>query len=409
MKKLFIANRGEIAARIAESAKKLGIQTATITAKDKTPIFLDGLIDNWIKVEDDSSQTYLNEDLMISLAKASGSEAIHPGFGFLSEKASFAKKVEESGLIWVGPSYKSIEEMASKAEAREIAAKAGVPLVPGLENITSNDQIIELGESAGYPLLIKAALGGGGKGMRVVESKEEILNSIDRARSEALNSFGDDKIIVEKYITNPRHVEVQVLADKHGNVAILGDRDCSVQRRHQKIVEEAPATHIHPETRKKMHQAAKQLAEKVNYVSAGTVEFLLDASVDDSVEQKFYFLEMNTRLQVEHPVTEMIFGIDLVSWQLKISEGAKLTEEVLNAKPKGHSVEVRLYAENCLDNFFPAPGKIDFFKPSFKNHARWEIGLDMVDEISPNFDPMIAKQLVSTKQESLQLKVLKKF
>ena len=350
MKKLFIANRGEIAARIAQSAKKMGIQTATITSKHKTPKFLEGLIDSWIKVDDDSSQTYLNEDLMINLAKESGSCAIHPGFGFLSEKASFAKKVEESGLIWVGPSNKSIEEMASKAEAREIAAAAGVPLVPGLENISSNDEIIELGESAGYPLLITAALGGGGKGMRVVESTEEILTSIDRARSEALNSFGDDKIIVEKYITNPRHVEVQVLADKHGNVAILGDRDCSVQRRHQKIVEEAPATHIHQKL-EKMHLAAKQLSEKVSYVSAGTVEFLLDASVDDSVEQKFYFLEMNTRLQVEHPVTEMIFGLDLVAWQLRIAEGEKLSSEVLNAKPQGHSIEVRLYAENCLDNF----------------------------------------------------------
>ena len=193
--------------------------------------------------------------------------------------------------------------------------------------------------------------------MRVVEKEEDIVAAIERASSEALNSFGDDKIIVEKYIQNPRHVEVQVLADKHGTVAILGDRDCSVQRRHQKIVEEAPATNIHPATREKMHKAAKMLAEKVNYVSAGTVEFLLDASSDESEEQQFYFLEMNTRLQVEHPVTEMIFSIDLVAWQLKIAEGAKLTDDVLQATPKGHSVEVRLYAEDCLDNFFPAPGR----------------------------------------------------
>ena len=260
MKKLFIANRGEIAARIALSAKKLGIETATIIKGDKTPRFLDGLIDHWIRVEDDSSATYLNEDLMISLAKAADCDAVHPGFGFLSEKASFAEKIENSGLIWVGPSYKSIEQMASKAEAREIAASASVPLVPGLENITSNKQIIDLGKSAGYPLLIKAALGGGGKGMRVVEKEEDIVAAIERASSEALNSFGDDKIIVEKYIQNPRHVEVQVLADKHGTVAILGDRDCSVQRRHQKIVEEAPATNIHPTTREKNAQSCKNVS-----------------------------------------------------------------------------------------------------------------------------------------------------
>ena len=352
MKKLFIANRGEIAARIALSAKKLGIETATIVKGETKPQFLKGLIDHWIEVEDDTSATYLNEELMISLAKLAGCDAVHPGFGFLSEKASFAKKVNDSGLNWVGPDHTSIEQMASKAQAREIAASAGVPLVPGLENIKNNDEITELGKTAGYPLLIKAALGGGGKGMRVVEKEEEILDAIERAKSEALNSFGDDKIIVEKYIQNPRHVEVQVLADKHGQVAILGDRDCSVQRRHQKIVEEAPATNIHPSTREKMHQAAKMLAEKVNYVSAGTVEFLLDASCDETVEQQFYFLEMNTRLQVEHPVTEMIFSIDLVAWQLKIAQNEKLTNEVLNAQPKGHSVEVRLYAEDCLDNSF---------------------------------------------------------
>lgn len=388
IKKLFIANRGEIAARIARSAKKLGIQTVAITQKNQRKNFLVGWIDQYIEVEKETLKLYLDGSLMISLAKESGCDALHPGFGFLSENADFCQKVSNSGLIWIGPKSDAISKMASKEKARAIAISLKVPVIPGIANFSlSKDQLPtlckEIEQNVGFPVLIKAALGGGGKGMRVSDSPSNLPDNLDRASSEALSSFGDGSLIVEKYLPSLRHVEVQVLCDQHGSVKTIGDRDCSIQRRHQKIIEEAPAWDLSDNLRSEMHTCAIRLSKEVNYISAGTVEYLVDG-------ENFYFLEMNTRLQVEHPVTEEVFGIDLVSWQLKIAQGESI--DSLNPISKGHSIEARIYAENPNTGFLPSTGRVHGFIPFTKDSSiRWEVGIDRVDEISGDFDPMIGK------------------
>ena len=395
IKRLFIANRGEIAKRIGLTCRHLGIDTVAFKHSGKVPLFLQETIDEFIFEAEESTSTYLNHNKVISAALKGGCDAIHPGFGFLSENAEFARQVEEAGLIWIGPSPKTISSMASKAEARTIAESSQVPCVPGIKDLSDSPEdiktIINFGEEFGYPLLIKAALGGGGKGMRVVEGENEVKEAVKRAASEALSSFGDSNLIVERYLRDARHIEIQILGDKHGRAIALGDRDCSVQRRHQKILEEAPAPYLKSTTRKALEKAALQLADQVKYESAGTVEFLLDWS-DPNGPQNFYFLEMNTRLQVEHTVTEQIFGTDLVQWQIWIAEGRPLPTEGFK-QVAGHSIEARIYAEDPEQGFLPSPGFAAGFITDSSRPLRWEKGLDEVDNISLSFDPMIAKAI----------------
>lgn len=396
IKRIFIANRGEIARRIALTAQKLGIQTVVLTDRRVAPAYLTGIVTDFVHVEDENTVLYLNPDMMIAHAKAAGCDAVHPGFGFLSENSGFADEVLKAGLNWIGPRPGAIDAMASKAMARTHAEHAKVPCLPGLNGLDLSHgeakaltQLEEFAHKIGFPILLKAAYGGGGKGMRIVHQISELADNARRAASEALSSFGNGSLIVEKYLASPRHVEVQVLADKHGNVCIVGDRDCSLQRRHQKILEEAPAPEIPESIRTAMHAAAKGLASTVGYDSAGTVEFLLDESQKGHVA--FYFLEMNTRLQVEHTVSEEVFGLDLVEWQIRVAQGETLPNDFANLKPRGHSIEVRIYAEDPGTNFFPAPGPVRAFVPAQGRGVRWEIGMDTVDEITSKFDPMVSK------------------
>ncbi len=412
IKKLFIANRGEIARRIALGAKGLDIESAVVSSRPTPPHFLVGLVDHFIRVPEENPALYLNVSLMVKLAVEAECDAVHPGFGFLSENAAFAQAVIDAGLTWVGPPPSAITAMASKDAARQLAIASGVPVVPGLRGITVDPQNPDLSSveafarTAGYPLLIKAALGGGGKGMRRVNQESELREATLRASSEAKNSFGDGSVIIERYLTTPRHVEVQVLGDLQGRVITVGDRDCSIQRRHQKIIEEAPAPYLSEATRRAMHDAALQLARKVGYSSAGTVEFLVDWSDKSrtAAVQDFYFLEMNTRLQVEHPVTEEVYGLDLVGWQLRIAQGESIPAAMEKLEPRGHAVEARIYAEDVTQNFFPSPGPILGFNPHFSPGIRWEVGIDPIDEVSPAFDPMVAKAVAfgSTREESFR-------
>lgn len=409
IRRIFIANRGEIARRIAFGAQSLGIETVCLYSGEAPPAFLEHLVTQFVKVEEESPALYLNAEMMVGFAQKSACDAVHPGFGFLSENAGFAALVEKVGLTWIGPSPKAISAMASKAAARALAKDHKVPVVPGLEKLDqgSLQAIQHFAKTYGFPILLKAAMGGGGKGMRIVRRDAELQDAVHRAQSEAINAFGDGSLIVERYVEYPRHVEVQILGDQHGNVYALGDRDCSVQRRHQKIIEEAPAPGLRPETRKKMQEAAINLAKAVGYYSAGTVEFLVDWSQENREEENFYFLEMNTRLQVEHPVTEQIFNEDLVVWQLRIAMGESL-EGRLHTHAQGHSIELRLYAEDCKNRFMPAPGPVYGFLPFHGPGIRWERGIDAIDEITTRFDPMIAKIVStgSTREQAIQRLVL---
>jgi 3-methylcrotonyl-CoA carboxylase alpha subunit len=412
IRRMFIANRGEIARRIAQSAKRLGIVTVAITDKKTPPAFLTDCIDIFHTVDAEDTSLYLDPEQMLSIAKKYDCQAIHPGFGFLSENASFADLVQKSGLIWIGPDPSCIEMMASKAKARDIAESIKAPCVPGFrieQNIDTAIKAKELKDfiaSTGYPILIKAALGGGGKGMRVVHADSELKEQLERASSEALNSFGDASLILEKYLDKPRHVEVQIFGDSSGNIVSFGDRDCSLQRRHQKIIEEAPAPFLHESTRSKLHKIACDLAKTVSYCSAGTVEFLVDGH--SSSEQNVYFLEMNTRLQVEHPVTEEVFGLDLVALQLQVACGESIPQEIIERSkkpPQGHSIEARIYAEDPLADFFPVAANINAFIPHQAPGIRWEVGVDSIDSVTTKFDPMIAKLVVvaATRQKALDL------
>jgi acetyl/propionyl-CoA carboxylase alpha subunit len=411
IKKIFIANRGEIARRIAQSAKKLGLETVALTDKSIPPAYLADVVTKFIHIQDETTGTYLNQSSLIDYAKMSGCDAVHPGFGFLSENAEFASSVIKAGLTWVGPRPGAIDAMASKATARGQATKAQVPCLPGLNGLdlehggtAALHELEQFASKTGFPLLMKASYGGGGKGMRIVNKKEELIESAKRASTDAVSSFGNGSLIVEKYLPAPRHVEVQVLADKHGNVCVLGDRDCSLQRRHQKILEEAPAPNIPAPIREAMHHAAKNLASAVGYDNAGTVEFLLDETQSNQVT--FYFLEMNTRLQVEHTVTEEVFNIDLVEWQIRVARGEQLPIEFASLKPRGHSIEVRIYAEDPGTNFFPAPGPVRAFVPATGRGIRWEIGMDTVDQITSKFDPMISKLICTAGDRKQALELL---
>ena len=387
IQKILIANRGEIARRIMRTCDTLSIDTVAVyAASDADLPYVRKAGESILLPGESIAETYLNGAKLIQIAIQTGAEAIHPGYGFLSENATFARDVRDQGLIFIGPSPESIEAMGHKIRAKQLAAKANVPLIPGNTSaVTSLDQAIDMARKIGYPVLLKAAAGGGGKGMRQVNSDEEMTDLYETVRSEARSSFGDDEVFIEKYLIDPKHIEIQLFGDQRGNYVHLFERDCSIQRRHQKIIEEAPCAIIHPETRQKMGAAAISLAREVDYYSSGTVEFLMDK------DQNFYFLEMNTRLQVEHPVTEMITGTDLVEWQIRVAEEQPLPlfQEDLNIQ--GHAIQLRLYAEDYLDDFSPSPGMIRRMHLPDHSAIRQDLGFEHGNEVTLYFDPMIGK------------------
>ncbi|MCO8170606.1 acetyl/propionyl/methylcrotonyl-CoA carboxylase subunit alpha [Pseudomonas sp. 21LCFQ02] len=385
---LLVANRGEIACRVMRTAKALGITSVAVhSAIDRNARHVreaDVAIDLGGARPGES---YLLADKIIAAARASGADAVHPGYGFLSENAAFAKRLEDAGLVFLGPPASAIEAMGSKSAAKALMEAAGVPLVPGYHG---EDQDLETFRSAaqriGYPVLLKATAGGGGKGMKVVERETELAEALASARREAQSSFGDARMLVEKYLLQPRHVEIQVFADRHGHCLYLNERDCSIQRRHQKVVEEAPAPGLTPALRKAMGEAAVRAAQAIGYVGAGTVEFLLDA------RGEFFFMEMNTRLQVEHPVTEAITGLDLVAWQIRVARGEPLPITQEQVPLNGHAIEVRLYAEDPEGGFLPASGHLALYREAAPGAGRRvDSGVQEGDDISPFYDPMLAK------------------
>ena len=406
MKKILVANRGEIALRVMRTARRMGIKTVAVysEADRGAPhvIFADEALCLGPAA---AKESYLDMDKVLAAAKQTGAEGIHPGYGFLSENAVFAKRVKEEGLTFIGPSPESIEIMGSKLAAKEAVKKfeneAGgrIPMVPGTDHaITDIAAAKKIAEEIGYPILIKASAGGGGKGMRVVESAAEFRDQMERAISEAVSAFGDGAVFIEKYIASPRHIEIQVLADEHGNTLHLFERECSVQRRHQKVVEEAPCAILTPEIRKAMGQAAVQVAQACNYTGAGTVEFLVDEKLN------FYFLEMNTRLQVEHPVTEMITGIDLVEQQINIAGGEAIPFKQEDLNINGHAIELRVYAEDPHDNFMPSTGKLTTYRAPTGEGIRVDDGFREGMEVPIYYDPMLSKLIAwgSTRAEAIE-------
>lgn len=387
IRKVLIANRGEIAVRIIRACKELGIQTVAIYSEADKDAMHTELADEAICVgKPKSKDSYLNVSNIISAAVITKCNAIHPGFGFLSENAEFAAICEECNIKFIGPSSKTISIMGDKSRAREIMKKANVPVIPGSDGIVESieDAYIEA-KRIGYPVMVKAALGGGGKGIRIVHSKEELENAFFTAKSEAMANFGDDTIYMEKFIVNPRHIEFQILGDEHGNIVHLGERDCTVQRRNQKVLEEAPSSIISSELREEMGKAAIRAAKAVNYYNAGTIEFLVDKY------GSFYFMEMNTRIQVEHPVTEMITSIDIVKEQIKIANGSDLSFAQEDVCIKGHAIECRINAENPKKGFIPSPGKIEFLNLPGGNGIRVDTAVFTGYKIPPTYDSMIAK------------------
>ena len=388
---ILVANRGEIACRVIRTAKALGYRTVAVysEADAKAPHVL--MADEAVCIGPSPvNESYLVQEKILQAARASGAEAIHPGYGFLSENADFARAVEDAGLVFVGPSPDAIHLMGNKAEAKRRMIAAQVPCVPGYEGADQSDEVLLAeGDRIAPPLMVKAAAGGGGRGMRLVHDSAELANAIDLARAEAQSAFGSGELILEKAIIRPRHVEVQVFADTQGNTIHLGERDCSVQRRHQKVVEEAPCPVMTEELRAAMGAAAVAAARSINYRGAGTVEFLLDES------GKFYFLEMNTRLQVEHPVTELITGLDLVALQLQVAQGEPLGLTQEDIKLEGHAIEVRLYTEDPTQDFLPTSGPVDLWSPPGGTGIRVDSGICTGQEISPFYDPMVAKIIAS--------------
>ncbi len=382
--KLLIANRGEIACRIIKSAHEMGISCVAVytNADSESPFVRQA--DEAVKLSD----TYLNGKEIIKAAIQTGAQAIHPGYGFLSENAKFSRDVLKAGLIWVGPSSRVITSMGDKLKAKDIAEKAGVPTLPMTTDPKKANTI-------GYPILIKAAAGGGGKGMRIVESKKDLKESLLGAQREAMTGFGDDRVFIERYVASSRHIEIQILGDTHGNVVHLGERECSIQRRHQKIIEESPSPRVNPEMREAMGDAAIKLAKKLKYESAGTVEFLVDDKTGD-----FWFLEVNTRLQVEHPVTEEVTGKDLVYEQLRIARGEELGYEQEDISWEGSSIEARLYAEDPANEFLPATGTLIAYEADEGIDARWDTGIEQGSVIGTDFDPMLAKVIAKGKNRT---------
>lgn len=387
---ILIANRGEIAVRIQRACREMGIRSVAVYSDaDRDALHVRAADDAWNIGPAESSKSYLRADVLIDTALKAGCDAVHPGYGFLSENAAFAQAVTEAGLIFVGPSAQSIRMMGDKTSARSLMIARGVPVVPGTDSaITSIEDAERIAEGIGYPVLLKAAAGGGGKGMRVVERPEDLRRAFEGASNEARGAFGDDRVYMEKYVLEPRHVEIQVLADAHGNCVYLGERECSIQRRHQKVVEEAPSVIMTPELRSRMGRAAVDAARACDYVNAGTIEFLVDR------DRNFYFLEMNTRLQVEHPVTEMVTGIDLVKMQLRVAMGEPLPFTQDDIRISGHAIECRICAEDVRANFLPSTGTLVEYRPPHGFGVRDDSGVTSGSEISIHYDPMFAKLAV---------------
>ena len=393
IRKILIANRGEIAVRIIRACREMGIATVAVYSEvDKNALHVK-LADQAVCIGPAPSQkSYLNVKAILEACCLTGADSIHPGYGFLSENVSFAKMCSEMGINYIGPSYELIELMGNKSKAKETMKKAGVPVVEGSEgNVESLQGAKDIANKIGYPVIMKAVSGGGGKGIRIANSEEELIRYYDVIRAEAKSAFNDDSIYIEKYIKNPRHIEIQVIADKHGNVAHLGDRDCTVQRKNQKMLEESPSDYIDEKLRQKMEKVSVKAIEKIGYTNAGTIEYLVDK------EGNFYFMEMNTRLQVEHPVTELVTGVDLVKEQINIASGKKLSKEVMNLHIKGHSIECRINAENPDKNFMPCPGKITGLHIPGGNGIRVDSAIYQDYIIPPNYDSMIAKLIVHGK------------
>src|SRR4051794_12388979 len=391
-KKILIANRGEIACRVIKTTRRMGIATVAVYSDaDKDALHVE-MADDAVHVgAAPAAESYLVIDKILSACKSTGAEAVHPGYGFLSERAAFAQALADAGITFIGPNPRAIEAMGDKIESKKAANAAKVSTVPGFLGIIDDaDDAIKIADEIGYPVMLKASAGGGGKGMRIANSRDEVAEGFTRAKSEAKSSFGDDRVFVEKFIVNPRHVEIQVLGDKHGHVIYLGERECSIQRRNQKVIEEAPSPLLDEETRRKMGEQAVALAKAVDYDSAGTVEFV--AGQDKS----FYFLEMNTRLQVEHPVTELITGVDLVEQMIRVAAGEKLAIKQSDVKLHGWAVESRIYAEDPTRNFLPSTGRLVSYRPPAEGSAdgvtvRNDTGVFEGGEISIYYDPMIAK------------------
>lgn len=401
MKKILVANRGEIALRVMKTAKKMGIKTVAVySVADRQSPHVKFADEAVCIGEAPSNQSYLLGDKIIEVAKMLQVDAIHPGYGFLSENADFAELAEKNNITFIGPRSHAIHIMGSKLAAKETVKAYDIPMVPGLDHaITDLDEAKAVAKEVGFPILIKASAGGGGKGMRIVEKEEEFENQMQRAISEATSAFGDGSVFIEKYVGSPRHIEIQIMADTHGNIVYLFERECSVQRRHQKVVEEAPSAVLTPEIRKAMGEAAVKVAKSCDYVGAGTVEFLLDEN------KNFYFLEMNTRLQVEHPVTEMITGMDLVELQIRVARGEKLPVQQEDLKIKGHALELRVYAEDPMNDFLPSVGNLEVYSLPEGEGVRVDNGFEQGMDVPIYYDPMLSKLITYGKdrEDAIQL------
>ncbi|AUC81705.1 acetyl-CoA carboxylase biotin carboxylase subunit [Lacinutrix sp. Bg11-31] len=401
MKKLLIANRGEIAIRVMSTARKMGIKTVAIySTVDRNAPHVKYADEAVFIGESPSNQSYLLGDKIIEVAKSLNVDGIHPGYGFLSENADFAELCEKNNIAFIGPKSHAIRVMGSKLAAKDAVKAYNIPMVPGTDQaITDIPEAKKIAKTIGFPILIKASAGGGGKGMRIVEKESEFESQMNRAISEAVNAFGDGSVFIEKYVESPRHIEIQIMADTHGNVIHLFERECSIQRRHQKVVEEAPSVVLTPELRHEMGQAAIKVAKACDYVGAGTVEFLLDEN------KNFYFLEMNTRLQVEHPVSEIITGLDLVELQIKVARGEALKIKQEDLKINGHALELRVYAEDPLNDFLPSVGHLDIYRLPEGEGIRVDNGIEEGMNVPIYYDPMLAKLITfgKTREEAIQL------
>lgn len=403
MKKILVANRGEIAIRVMKTARKMGIKTVAVfsEADRNAPHVRFG--DEAICIgEAPSNKSYLSIEKIIDAAKKLQVDAIHPGYGFLSENADFAEKVEQNNIIFIGPKSGAMRMMGSKLAAKDAVKNYNIPMVPGIDRaVTDPKEAANIAREIGFPILIKASAGGGGKGMRIVENEDEVEEQMNRAISEATSAFGDGSVFIEKYITSPRHIEIQVLADSHGNILHFFERECSIQRRHQKVIEEAPSSILTPELRQKMGDAAIKVAKSCDYLGAGTVEFLVDEHLN------FYFLEMNTRLQVEHPVTELITGVDLVELQIKIARGEAIPFKQEDLKINGHALELRVYAEDPMNDFLPSVGHLSTYKIPVGDGIRVDNGFEEGMDIPIYYDPMLSKLITygKTREEAIQLMI----
>lgn len=407
IKKLLIANRGEISSRIQKTCRRLGISSVAVySTADKEAPFVLSADESYCIGEPEAALSYLNQDKIIEVCKLAKVDAVHPGYGFLSENSAFAKRLQKEGIILLGPTPESMDLMGDKIQSREAMIRAGVPVVPGYSSTSADaKKYLEEAKKIGFPVMIKATAGGGGKGMRRVDKEEEFLDGLDSAVREAEKAFGNGVVFIEKYILNPRHVEFQIMGDSKGNVVHLHERDCSIQRRHQKVLEETPAPRFPSEWKEKMGEMAVRCAKSIGYLGAGTVEFILGE------DGGFYFLEMNTRLQVEHPVTEMVTGLDLVEMQIRIAEGMGIPEPLLQeggVPQNGHAIEVRIYAEDPQNQFLPSTGKIEWMYIPHKEGVRFDTGVDSGSEVSIYYDPMIGKLIVHDKDRSSCIRKLAK-